>query len=330
MSEAALELTYQCNLDCFYCYNDREKSGIPLSLEKYRELLHDLRDMETMFLMLTGGEPMVHPHFFEIGSMAKELGFVTRLRTNGHSLTPAIAARVRDEVDPYLIEVSLHGATPQVHDRQTRVAGSFDRLIKNIRTVKALGLRISAVTTPTLWNEHQIDALFEQAAELDIPLRFQGPVGPRDNGDTEPLQIQPSPDVWARILSRGERESASILATSAAVNGSASTLSELAPTAPVATCGVGKYGVDIDPFGNVQACMHLQEAAGNLHDHSIAHIWENSPLFHRARTRAEQAAQAFVTEPPSQLGAPVYCLAIEENLHKGGCGSCGSGCHSGQ
>ncbi len=47
-------------------------------------------------------------------------------------------------------------------------------------------------------------------------------------------------------------------------------------------CGVGVAGVDIDPYGNIQACMHLQESAGNLHQQSIKEIWNNSLLFKRA------------------------------------------------
>jgi hypothetical protein len=89
LHDVTLELTYQCNLDCFFCYNDRAKTGRPLSLEQYRTLLEDLARMQTLFLMLTGGEPMIHPHFFEIGRMTKELGFVVRVRTNGHTAVPA-------------------------------------------------------------------------------------------------------------------------------------------------------------------------------------------------------------------------------------------------
>ena len=128
--DATLELTYRCNLDCFFCYNDVEKAGKPLSLDQYETLLTDLARMQTMFLMLTGGEPMIHPHFFEIGAIARKLGFVVRVRTNGHSLSPRICERLINEVDPYKVEVSLHGATAETHDRQTRVAGSFERLLK--------------------------------------------------------------------------------------------------------------------------------------------------------------------------------------------------------
>ena len=75
LHSVSLELTFQCNLHCYYCYNDRLKTGNMLSLDQYRVLLRDLAEMQTLFLMLTGGEPMLHPDFFEIGKLAQELGF---------------------------------------------------------------------------------------------------------------------------------------------------------------------------------------------------------------------------------------------------------------
>ena len=314
LHDVSLELTYDCNLDCFYCYNDRDKPGQRLSLTQYRVLLQELADMQTLYLMLTGGEPMLHPHFFEIGNLARELGFVTRVRTNGHSLGRRNAQRLRDEVDPYVVEVSLHGATAEVHDRQTRVPGSFDRLLNNVANASACGLRCSVVTTPTAWNENQIDEMFSLCQALGVPLRFQGPVAPRDNGDREPLVIQPSPAVWKKV----ER----VTAAQSGLQGSASysrpeTETAAAVSEEAASCSVGVAGVDIDPYGNVQACMHLQRSAGNLHQQSIRDIWERSPLFLEARTRAIEAATQFQQRPPEQLGAPLFCLAVEENCNKG-------------
>ena len=129
-----LELTYACNLDCSFCYNDLSLGGQRLSLSQYRELLDDLASLGVLNLSLTGGEPLAHPHFFEIATHARSLGFVIRLKTNGHAVRGAVARRIREEVDPFLIEVSLHGATAETHDRQTRVPGSFARLVANIRT----------------------------------------------------------------------------------------------------------------------------------------------------------------------------------------------------
>lgn len=326
LHEVSLELTYRCNLDCFFCYNDRDKRGKPLSLEQYQILLNDLAQMQTMYLMLTGGEPMIHPHFFDIGRIARDLGFVVRVRTNGHNLGKLKAERVRDEVDPYIVEVSLHGATAQVHDRQTRVSGSFDSLIKNINTARQVGLRISVVSTPTAWNEHQIDAMFALCDELAVPLRFQGPVAPRDNGDTTPLVIQPKEESWkiveAQLKARREQQEPANIAKP--IRKQIHVLDQV-DREPAATCSVGVAGVDIDPYGNVLACMHLQESAGNLHEQSIKKIWNDSPLFQRARSRAISAAERFTDAPLKQLGAPLFCLAVEENLCKGSCaGSCNS------
>ncbi len=318
LHDATLELTYRCNLDCFYCYNDREQTGKPLSLDQYRVLLTDLARVQTLFLMLTGGEPMIHPHFFEIGRMARDLGFVVRVRTNGHTLLPRICERLKKEVDPYTVEVSLHGATAETHDRQTRVPGSFNRLLTNIRTAGKSGLRVEVVTTPTAWNEHQIDEMFECCDTLGVPLRFQGPVGPRDNGDLTPLSIQPAKKTWDRIAMLVEQHRQE--GKEAPGRNTPSVTMEMGHEMP-ATCSVGVAGVDIDPFGNVQACMHLKKSAGSLHEQSIEEIWNHSPVFLQARSRSIEAARQFSNKPPRQLGAPLYCLAVEENLNKG-CGQC--------
>ncbi len=326
LHEVSLELTYKCNLDCFYCYNDREKPGTPLSLQQYQTLLSDLADMQTLHLMLTGGEPMVHPDFFAIGRAARDMGFVTRIRTNGHSLTHRQALRLKEEVQPYAVEVTLHGSTADVHDRQTRMPGSFDRLVKNLESAKELGLRCEVVSTPTAWNEHQIAGMFALCDSLGIYLRFQGPVAPKDNGDTEPLAIQPKPETWETIA-RIQRERFQAKAP-AARKDTSSTQPEPTQTEEPAMCSVGLSGVDIDPYGNVQACMHLQEAAGNLHEQSIEEIWNHAPLFQRARVKAIEAAKQFTDSPPTQYGAPLFCIAVEENASKG-CDTCsGDGCRS--
>jgi MoaA/NifB/PqqE/SkfB family radical SAM enzyme len=321
LHDVTLELTYACNLDCFYCYNDREKPGKLLSIEQYEVLLNDLARMQTMYLMLTGGEPMMHPQFFKIGRMARDLGFVTRVRTNGHSLSKTLAERMKQEVAPYMVEVSLHGATAEVHDRQTRVPGSFDRLLKNIATAKQAGLRCSVVSTPTSWNEHQIEEMFAVCDSLGVPLRFQGPVAPRDNGDLTPLQIQPAENTWeqvtAHVESRREPPSVSDDRRGQSVN---------ADKEEQAMCSVGVAGVDIDPFGNVQACMHLQTAAGNLHEQSIEAIWDTSPVFQRARKAAVNAALQFADSSPKQYGAPIFCIAVEENANKGCESPCSKNC----
>ncbi|MCP4047089.1 MAG: hypothetical protein GY732_14005, partial [Gammaproteobacteria bacterium] len=162
---------------------------------------------------------------------------------------------------------------------------------------------------------------FSVCDSLSVPLRFQGPVAPRDNGDLTPLQIRPEDKTWDRVtaLVESRREPPTAADECRAQNTDSDTEQQ-------SMCGVGVAGVDIDPFGNVQACMHLQTAAGNLHEQSIKDIWETSPVFQRARKASVNAALQFADSPPKQYGAPLYCIAVEENANKL-CGkSCGEGC----
>jgi hypothetical protein len=133
-----VELTYRCNLDCFFCYNDLGLKGEPLSREQYFRFFDELRDLEVLHLTLSGGEPLAHPDFLALGARARELGFVVRIKSNGHALRGELARRIRDEIDPFVIEVSLHGATATAHDRQTRVPGSFERLLANLAELQTL------------------------------------------------------------------------------------------------------------------------------------------------------------------------------------------------
>ena len=188
-----LELTHLCNYDCFFCYNDRIERDTALTFEEYSELLQQLADMAVLNLTLTGGEPLVHPDFFAIGGRARELGFVIRIKSNGHLIRGDVAQRLVDEVAPYIIELSLHGATAATHDRQTRLAGSFDRLMENIVEMRKLGLRLKLNCTLTAWNEHEIAAMSDIAESRGLPVSFNASVSPKDDGNTDPLRVAPTP-----------------------------------------------------------------------------------------------------------------------------------------
>ena len=86
-----IELTYRCNLDCYFCYNDLSLKGQPLTVDQYRTFLEDLADMGVPNVALSGGEPLAHPEFFTIGDTARDLGFVVRIKSNAHAITAKIA-----------------------------------------------------------------------------------------------------------------------------------------------------------------------------------------------------------------------------------------------
>jgi MoaA/NifB/PqqE/SkfB family radical SAM enzyme len=287
-----VELTYRCNLDCFFCYNDLGLRGEPLRTEQYFDFFADLRDLEVLNLTLSGGEPLAHPDFLRLGARARELGFVVRVKSNGHALRGEAARRLRDEVDPFLIEVSLHGATAATHDRQTRVPGSFDRLLANLREALDLGLRIKINSTLTAWNEEETEGMLALADSLGLPLQIDPEVTPRDDGGREPLAISPSRAGVARMFALQAARASAGEALAVAKGADDGTL----PAAVEKHCGAGSAGVAVDPYGNVYPCVQWRRPVGNLHRQSIREIWTSSAGLREVRdltTRAKGLVDSY-------------------------------------
>jgi MoaA/NifB/PqqE/SkfB family radical SAM enzyme len=299
-----VELTYACNLDCAFCYNHRGIAGKPLTTGRLLALLDDLADMQVLNLVLSGGEPLAHPDFFTIGARARELGFVVRVKTNGHGLNRRVARRLIDEVDPMLVDISLHGAGAATHDRQTRVPGSFDRLMATLPELQSTGLRLKLNCTLTRWNEGEIEGIFAIADELGVAIEFNPNVSPRDDGDRGPLQLSPSREgrlrLFQALLDRRQEGSLRREAESVEV-----------PVPTDKNCGAGSSTLTIDPVGNVLPCVQWRRPVGNLHERSIREIWEGSLELARAR-RTTREAKAVVDSYGPEGRFMGFCPALAE------------------
>lgn len=314
-----LELTYRCNLDCVFCYNDLRRIGVPLSAEQYEQLLADLRDMQVLNLILSGGEPLAHPEFMRIGRKARELGFVVRIKSNGHALTARMAERIRDDIDPFAIELSLHGACAVTHDRQTRVPGSFQRLLANARAARELGLRLKLNSTLTRWNERELERMFAIADGLGAPLQIDPAVTPRDDGDTSPLDLAASDEGRRRLRAllaerarRGAEEHPDVTGAEPAT---------LARRGSRKHCGAGSSTLAVDPYGNVYPCVQWRVPVGNLHETRVRELWRGSPVLERVRATAVAVKEALSGDGRAAGFCPGIALRGSVSLPAGGRGS---------
>jgi len=304
---ALIELTYRCNLDCFFCYNDLGLRGKPLSFEQYATFLRDLAAMNVLNVTLSGGEPLAHADFFRIGTLARDLGFVVRVKSNGHALRGELARRLHDEIDPFVVEVSLHGASAAAHDRQTRVPGSFVRLIENLHDMLAIGLRVKVNSTLTSWNENETAEMYALCDSLGLPLRFDLQVSPRDDGDRSPLDVSPSREGIRKLMQVESDRYRAALALQAPQ--ALESKSEPLPL-PEKHCGAGSSGIAIDPYGNIYPCVQWRRAVANLHDVRIGEVWGTA--FDEIRRDTVEAAHVVAAHPHGRLLN--FCPGLAEVL----------------
>src|SRR5262252_7037989 len=133
----AWQITNECNLACLHCI---EESGPgkafsdELDREQVFSVLDQLLDREVPYLSFSGGEPMLHPHFFEMVERACSRGAQLKIETNAHYLDPANAARLK-ELGVKAVQVSLDGASLATFGRM-RVRGEFDRVLDGVGNLR--------------------------------------------------------------------------------------------------------------------------------------------------------------------------------------------------
>ncbi len=163
----AWQVTNECNLACLHCI---EESGPgkafhdELDHEQAGRFLEQVMDLEVPYLSFSGGEPMVHPRFFDMVEYVCRRNGQLKIETNGHYLTPENCVRLK-ALGVKAVQVSLDGATRETFNRM-RVRGDFDLCVDGVRNLKKAGVPIEINYSPTRFNAHEIGAAVDLAAEL--------------------------------------------------------------------------------------------------------------------------------------------------------------------
>jgi len=269
------ELTYVCDLKCPFCYNEKVRRGDTLNLDAYERAFRDGREEGALYLTLTGGEPTLHPRFFDIGALATRLGYSVRVKTNGYGLDEAFLRRMKREINPYNLDISIHGATPEVHDAGTGIRGSFDRLCRLIPLAQACGMRVRLKFPLTRRNEHQVAEVFALVRSWGIGVDPFAEISPADDGNLGAVPLMASLDgvraMYREYAMAGPRPPSDFL-------GEEEQDRMIAGAGPEYACGAGLTALCVDPFGEVYPCVGWRASVGNIHRNSLREIWQDLPM----------------------------------------------------
>ena len=163
----AWQITNECNLACMHCIEESgpgKKFKDELDRDQVFSVLEQMMALEVPYLSFSGGEPMMHPHFYEMVDYVCSRGSQLKIETNGHLLTAESAARLR-ELGVKAVQVSLDGATRPSFNK-IRVLGELDRVLEGVRHLRDAGVPIEINFSPTRFNIHEIGDVVDMAYDL--------------------------------------------------------------------------------------------------------------------------------------------------------------------
>lgn len=166
-----LEITQACNLRCPTCYADAHGHDF-MSLEEAKERLDSFFRVQPRLdmLMLSGGEPTIHPRFREILELAlsypigRILVNTNGLRLNQSDELVTLLSSHRSRVELYF---SFASFKPEVHER---LYGRDLVATKQAAMNRARDARILMTLVPTIErgvNETEIGDLYRYALSMD-------------------------------------------------------------------------------------------------------------------------------------------------------------------
>jgi radical SAM protein with 4Fe4S-binding SPASM domain len=162
-------ITRRCNLRCVHCYSDSDAREYPgeLTWDQCRGVLDDLAQFAVPGVLLSGGEPLIHPRFFDLAAHARSLGLRLTLSTNG-TLLDRDAARRLHELGFAYVGISLDGIGP-THDHFRGRSGAFDRAVQAFRHCKAVGQKVGLRLTLSAHNVADLERIldFIEAEDID-------------------------------------------------------------------------------------------------------------------------------------------------------------------
>jgi radical SAM/SPASM domain protein of ACGX system len=278
-----------CDQRCKHCYI-YSGSDVQLQRMPYPDMLHVLDNIEDFcdafgrspYLYITGGDPILHPDFWELMKELRSRGIPFTIMGNPFHLTDEVCARLHD-CGCVRYQLSIDGMR-ETHDWFRR-PGSYDETMARIPMLKRNGIRTVVMTTVSDVNADQlpdiIDAVVAAGADVFSFSRYV----PTAGGNMSGL----SPQAYHNVLDTAyhkfkEYEDAGCptyfnrkdhLWTLYEWEEGLWSIPEGAKTGIVyGGCNCGSGHLTITPAGDVLACRRVGESkVGNALADRIAELW---------------------------------------------------------
>jgi len=160
-------ITRRCNYRCEGCNVWREQDERGLTTEQILEGLDILRELGTIEVVLSGGNPLLRSDIGEIIDYASRY-FITTVYDNG-----SVASQKIEELRKAdFVAISLDSLDPQKNDRARGVKGAYRNSMEAVEKLHQEGIPVSVSPTISQSNLHEIVGFTEYFLKRDVPVWY--------------------------------------------------------------------------------------------------------------------------------------------------------------
>ena len=320
---AIWETTQACDLTCKHCRASAQPLAHPsqLTTAEAKNLIDQIADLQVPLFVFTGGDPLKRPDIFELISHAAGKGVHAALTPSATPLLTRDAIFRMKASGLSRLAVSLDGSIPAIHDSIRGIPGTWERTVQAIQWANEAQLPIQVHTVVSRLNIADLDSLAALLTQKQIVMWsffFLVPVG---RGKTDDLLTgQEFEDVFAKMWDLTKRVPFAIKTTEAMhyrryliqqrmkENRPTTGVHDDAGARPTSHPGWtvtsghpgqgseakavgwatkrvndGRGFVFISHIGKVFPSGFLPIEGGDLHTDTLAHIYQESPIFLKLR-----------------------------------------------
>ena len=268
-------ITHECNLRCAHCYQEDYAEGSSKEklfsfLDEYEEFVNK-RGLEPQ-INLTGGEPLLHPAFYELAKSIRKRGIRLGVLTNGTLIDGRCAEKLK-ELKPVFVQISLDG-TQSIHD-SIRGVGSYEKALRGIDELKKQGVKVLVSFTAQKGNYSCFSELAKVCRKHGADKLWWDRVV---SEDTEALSLSTNEFVSLCAQADKVRRKYEFLRSKTKIdNGRALQFIGTANHCRY-TCSAGKNLLIFLADGVVMPCRRLPFVIGNLNENSLENIVGESEI----------------------------------------------------
>jgi AdoMet-dependent heme synthase len=234
---------------------------------------------------LTGGEPLLSRHLFEIMGQVKSAGFEIYLLTNG-TLVDDERAMMLADVPVEGVQVSIEGLEP-VHE-SIRGKGTFSSALKGVKHLVDAGITVTLNVTLWEFNYRDLKSLVSLAASVGAQRLGFSRLVPHGRG-LGLLQQMLSPATLKAVyeeINELRDDHVQIVTGDPLASQVGLEPESTDSNIPSGGCAAGISGLTILSDGTLMPCRRLALPIGNILRDSLRTIWATSPVLQSLRSRA--------------------------------------------